>query len=273
MLDLPPFDAGLHVRFPAEGFVSAAEFGAQSERDAARLERQERIEAQSATADPLLRQHATCAACLRPTVLTSATASGRPGDGGLRLPDWSSEQRCDCEDRLGGRDRALLHAAATVGGLRPWSRLLLFGPATALGGRLAALAGSTVQVADLAPGGASGAAPAIAAADAAADVLVAADSLHRAPALRPVLMELRRVAAPGATLLARLPFRERATATAHRRPRLAGPRLSPIELHAVGWDILAMLHDAGWSHAEMLRYWSRELGYFGSRNFLLRAVA
>jgi SAM-dependent methyltransferase len=267
MLDDPPFDAGLNVRFPASGFISQAEFFADAERDAVRLARQARVEAALATAEPLLSESATCAPCLRPALLTSATLGGRPTDTGLPLPDWPAEQICDCEDRLAGRDRALLHAAESVAGLRPWSRLLLFGPPTPLHRRLRALAGDTLAVPDLSPG------PALAAPDAAAEVVVAADCLHRLPVLRPVLAELRRVCAPGGCLLARVPFRERAPVSVHRRPLLAGPRLSPTELHAIGWDILAMLRDAGWAHAEVLRYWSRELGYLGANNFLLRAVA
>ncbi len=61
--------------------------------------------------------------------------------------------------------------------------------------------------------------------------------------------------------------------TASRPPRVRGHRLTPYELHAIGWDILPALREEGWSEALMLRCWSRELGYFGSQNFLLRAIA
>ena len=267
MLEAPPFDFGLHARFPADGFISHAEFEARGERDTAALARQARIEAALATAEPVLVERATCAACLRPAVLISRTDAGRVVEAGLRVPDWPHEQVCDCEDRLSGRDRALLHAAASLAGLRRWSRLLLFGPPIPVHRRLRALAGETAAVADLAPG------PAIAAADGCADVTIAADCLHRAPALRPVLAELRRVAAPGGCMLARMPFRERATHSTTRRSGIDGHRLAPGELHAIGWDILAACREAGWAQAEMLRCWSRELGYLGARNFLLRASA
>ncbi len=267
MFDDAPFDAGLHVRFPAESFISQAEFEARDHRDDARLARQARIEAALATAEPVLRQQGTCGPCLRPTTLTSRTETGRLVEGGLRVPDWPNEQSCDCEDRLPGWARALLHAAEASAGLRAWSRVLLFGPPVPVHRRLAALAGEAVAVPDISPG------PSLAAPDAAAHVIIAADCLHRSPSIRSVLAELRRVAAPGASLLATFPFRERASVTASRPPRAAGHRLAPVELHAIGWDILAALREEGWSHAEMLRCWSRELGYLGSHNFVLRAVA
>lgn len=262
-----PFDSGLHVRFPAESFISQAEFTGRDHREEMRLARQARIEAALATADAALAQEATCAPCLRPTVLTSRTETGRLVEGGRRVPDWPGEQVCDCEDRLCGRDRMVLHAAEAVAGLRAWSRLLLLGPPRPLHRRLSALAAETVAVADLGPGAA------LAAPDAAAHVIVAAECLHRAPALRGLLRELRRVAAPGGCLLATFPFRERAAITASRPQRVAGHRLTAYELHAIGWDILAALREEGWTEAEMLRCWSRELGYFGARNFLLRAIA
>ncbi len=267
MRDTLIFDAGLHVRLPAESFVSRAEFEAHRAAAEARLARQARIEAALASADPELHQSATCAPCLRPAMLTSRMTGGRLVEGSLRIPDWPAEQTCDCEDRLDGRDRALLQAAAASGGLRQWSRLLLLGPGGAVHRRLAAQAGETLRIADPGPGGA------LAAADGAADLIVAADCLHCAPALRPLLDELRRIAAPGGCLLARLPFRELAAGTTSRRPPGAGPGFAANELHAIGWDILAMLHDAGWAQAEMLLIWSRELGYLGPRNFLLRAAA
>ncbi len=267
MFDELPFDSGLHVRFPAESFASAAEFEARLGHDDARLARQARTEAALATTEPILSERATCAPCLRPARLSSRTDGGRVIEAGRRVPEWAHEQVCDCEDRLSGRDRALLHAAESLAGLRSWSRLLLFGPTLGVHRRLASLAGETLRVPDI-EAGATLPAP-----DAAADVLIAADCLHRAPALRAVLAELRRIAAPGGCLLARVPFRERAAVSGTKARRGEGHRLMPVELHTIGWDILQALRDDGWTQAEMLRTWSRELGYLGAHNFLLRAVA
>lgn len=267
MPEAPWFDSGLHVRLPAETFVSQAEFEALAHHGHARLERETRTEAALAATEAELSLSATCAPCLRPALLRSRTEGGRLTEAGLRLPDWPAQQTCDCEDRLPAAARLLLHAAQSAGGLRGWTRLLLIGPTLPVHRRLAALAGATQHLPDLSPG------PTLAAADAAFDLIVAADCLHRAPGLRAVLGELLRVAAPGACLLATFPFRERAAVTGTRRARAAGPRLAPAEINAIGWDLLPTLRDLGWTQAEMLRCWSRELGYLGAHNFILRAIA
>ena len=45
------------------------------------------------------------------------------------------------------------------------------------------------------------------------------------------------------------------------------------EVHALGWDILDLLRDAGFSTARAHVYWSDELGYLGSGNMIFLAVA
>ncbi len=236
-----------------------AEYHAHLDRARELLERQARTEARLLTGEAAVAQEATCAPCLRRAVFATRRDPGQP-------PDWAHQAVCDCEDQLGGAARALLHAAPSVAGLRSWSRLLLFGPPLPVHRRLRGLAGETVALADLAGGR-------LAAPNGMFQVLVAADCLHRVPAFGTALTELRRVAAPGGTLLATLPFRHRVAVSASIGRGLRTPGMAREELHAVGWDILPMLRQVGWSHAEMLRVWSREFGYLGAHNFIIRAVA
>lgn len=145
---------------------------------------------------------------------------------------------CDCADPLDAGARAVLHAAVAEAGLCGWSRLRLMGVTGALAGRLGGLAG------ELAAGEAGQ-----------ADVVII-DRLADAPAR--LLEVARRALVPGGCLLAALRF----DAEARRgRPGVAG------------WDVLDMARAAGFSEAEVLRPWSRELGYVGGTLFLLRAVA
>ncbi len=122
----------LQVRLPAASFVSRAEFESWSERFAgplaARSQFEQSLAATLAADGAPLTQAGTCAPCLRPTALTSYSTA------------WAREQRCDCEDALPGQSRALLHAAMAEGGLQPWSRLLVMGPAASVHRRLRALA-------------------------------------------------------------------------------------------------------------------------------------
>jgi SAM-dependent methyltransferase len=253
-------ESGLYLPLPAAGFVSLAEYIAYSDRMRGELDVQGNAEYRLIEGHATLRHEATCAPCLRRAVLTSQVRSGR-------LPDWPQEQICDCEDRLDGRSRTLLHAAASLGGLRSWSRLLLFGPSLPVHRRLRAMAGDTVVLPDLP------ATPRLPEPDGAFHVIVAADCLHRVADLAGILAELRRTAAPGGSLLATVPFRYTAPVTASGRRRHAVSGLAPTELHAIGWDVLPMLLAAGWGHAEVLRIWSREFGYLGAHNYLIRAVA
>ncbi len=253
-------DSGLHLRFPATGFISLAEYIEYCDRKRAELDAQAYAEHRLIEGQTMLRQEATCAPCLRRTVLTSRIQAGR-------APDWPHEQVCDCEDRLNGFSRALLHAAETVGDLKTWSRLLLFGPSLPVHRRLRKLAGETVLMPDLPPGSR------LPAEDGAFHLIVAADCLHRVAELGALLAELRRITAPGGCLLATVPFRYTATVTASGRRRRAVPGLAATELHAIGWDFLGLLRASGWAQAEMLRVWSRELGYLGSQNFFVRVLA
>ncbi len=41
----------------------------------------------------------------------------------------------------------------------------------------------------------------------------------------------------------------------------------------IGWDLLALLRDAGFADATALLYWSNQLGYLGGHNFIVKATA
>ncbi len=250
---------GLVPPLPGEHFVSQAEYLADADRNRAALDARRRAEARMAGHLASWPHEGTCAPCLRRAVFATAARPGRP--------NWAAGQACDCEDRLPASARVLLHAALGPGGLRPWSRLLLFGPEMPLHRRMRALAGETLHVADLT------AADALEAAAASADLLIAADVLHRAASVPALLAAWRQAAAPAATLLASLPLHPDAPATLWRDGRAGTGRLSATATHAIGWDVLRLARDAGWARAEILRVWSRELGYLGEAHFLLRAVA
>lgn len=229
------------VRFPAASFVSRAEFEAWSERFTGTLATRGQFEQLLAADGTPIVQAATCAPCLRPTALTSRSTA------------WAREQACDCEDALSGQSRALLHAAMAEGGLRPWSRLLVMGPPAPVHRRLRVLATEHAwhpEVSTAAPGQ--------------HHLLIADDCLQRVPDLVRAAAGLRASTAPGGCLLATLPFRHRA---AHTHRQSGGGTFD------IGWDLLALLRDAGFSDAVALMYWSNQLGYLGAHNFIVKATA
>jgi len=264
----------LQARFPAASFVSQQEFAEYCRLAQARLDTRYLHETSLTTHENYVSQLGTCGPCLRRAVFTTDTSMWERQPDGRRLPAWSNAQACDCEDRLTGRYRALLHFALAEAMLRSWTRLLLFGPPSPADHRLGSVAGTTTRIERLAPGP-GGKTVRLAASDAAFHLLVTTDYLHRVPPLRAALAEFRRVLAPGGSLVMVVPFRYRAARTLTRDglPLVAG-RL-PMEfrdpVHEIGWDVLDWLREAGFRHAAAHSFWSNELGYLGSFNMILRA--
>lgn len=195
------------MRFPADRFASAADYAAWHALHPLALDDRALAEAAAPAAG-------SCAICARPTAFV----------GGV----------CDCADRMGADDRALLHAAVAEAGLGGWSRLRLIGVEGTLAWRLSDLAGPAGQKADI----------------------VVADMAAGDPDGL-----LRRAAGSlvgGGCLLARMSFDP-----AVRHSPAAG---------RLGWNVLELTREAGFGRAEILRPWSRELGYLGGGLFLLKAV-
>jgi SAM-dependent methyltransferase len=261
-------------------FVSFAEFEEHLREVRPRLDARYGYERSLASAGEEIQRDGTCAPCLRRTRFTTRTAGGEALGGGRLMPNWREQLTCDCEDRLSNRNRALLHFLAAEAGLRAWSRVLLFGPPGAADRRIAAAAASVASIPRLgfARGGAGARGYRLDAADAAFHLAVSADALHRVPPLAALLAELRRVLVPGGSFVFTVPFHflaARSVAHLDGLPRVSGrlPTEAGGEVHALGWDILDRLRDAGFGNARAHAYWSDELGYLGSGNMIFSAVA
>ena len=252
------------VRFPATAFRSQAEFLAFRRDAQDRLDARYLYETTLIGPDAVLVQPGTCAPCLRRTRFTSDTRGWARRADGQAVPDWDAALHCDCPERLSKRARAVVHCAQDRGALRPWTRLLLFGPPDPSHQRLSALAGTTLTCPAPLPaaGGLHLGVP-----DEACHLAVAVDCLHRVPALDAALAAFRRALVPGGALLFTVPFRHDAAASTTRADlRRPDGRLPPLlreAAHELGWDILPRLLAAGFTHAAAHGYWSAELGYLG----------
>jgi SAM-dependent methyltransferase len=263
----------LHARFPSDSFISQAEFAEYCRTAQPALDTRYLHETSLAPQDDTLVQPGTCAPCLRRTVFSSVTRLWERLADGRRVPEWSGALHCDCEDRLPNHARALVHFCQSVAGLRGWTRLLMLGPLGPAAARLRHLAGEATVLPRLI---ATDAGARLDAPDKAFQLAVATDYLQRVPPLPAAFAELRRVLAPGGSLVFTVPFRYRAARTTSRAnlpPSDGRPATEFREpVHEIGWDVLDQLRAAGFRHAVAHSFWSNELGYLGSFNMILHAA-
>lgn len=263
------------ARFPAISLATQAEFIEARRALQDRLDARHLHEAALLAAGDTLIRPGTCAPCLRGAAFTTRLDRWPRAADGSRMANWPEGQICDCADRLDGRARAVVHFAQAVAGLRPWTRLLLFGPEQAAHRRLAALAGEAVHAAALLPGD-SAPGWTLPAPGRPVPLAVAIGCLHLVPPLDAALAAFRAALAPGGSFVFTVPFRYDASATLTRAdlPRPGGrlPALLRTPAHDIGWDILDRLRRAGFAHAAAHFYWSGELGYLGAFNMIFHAA-
>jgi SAM-dependent methyltransferase len=258
-------------RFPAVAFHSHEEFHAYRAQMHADLQGRDAYHETLATAEPAATARGTCAACLRPVEFLSSLEHAAVLEDGRRLPDWSKQMRCDCDDALAGHERALIHfLQASV--LAPWTQSLLFGPCS-VARRIASLAGSASHVPRLRSAGS----PAIDAPDDHFHLVVSQNYLQLVPPLQETLAGIFRVLVAGGRFVFTIPFQS-AAASSQLMPAhaLSSARNLPSEFggaeHQLGWDLLPMLRRIGFRQATAYLYWSEELGYLGSSNFIFKSV-
>jgi len=266
-------------RFPAIAFKSQEEFRSFLREHQSALDVHYAYELSLATHDDFLTCKGTCAPCLRPSIFVSSTQGGERISDGRRMPNWREQMRCDCEDRLIGRQRALIHfLQATV--LTPWTHMLLFGPPSDADRRLKTLVEATTPVLRLRRSTAmenGSPFPILDAPSANFHAVVSQDYLNFVPPLPAALAEIFRVLVPGGRFVFTIPFHFTASTSEFiTKDVLSFAPETPMEFrgseHKLGWDLLSLLTQTGFRDATAYLYWSEELGYLGSMNFLFKAV-
>jgi hypothetical protein len=263
----PPLEIGSFARaprFPATRFTSQQEYqdflGTEQDRLDARYE----YEQSKGTREAHIVQNGTCAPCLRPAVFTSGMEGGERLKDGRHMPNWREAMQCDCRDRLSNRQRALLHFVQAMGVL-PWARLLLFGAPEPTDIRLA---GMVSEIVTMRPFLASKAVNDI-------HLAVSYDYLQHVPPLAASLAGLCAMLVEGGSFIFSVPFlHSAASSELMNLASFAGQVPGEIrgKSHKFGWDLLAMLREAGFRDASVYLYWSEELGYLGPANFIFRAM-
>lgn len=264
-------------RFPAVGFTSFSEFKTYLAASQGGLDARYEYELSLATQEAKIVRPGTCAPCLRPTSFASETQSGEMLPDARRLPNWREEMRCDCADRLVSRQRALIHFLQ-ASGLLPWMHLLLFGTPGEADRRLASMVAKTTTAGrPHPPAQAADKLPRLGVAGSVAHFAVSQDYLQFVPPIGAVLSEICAALIAGGRFIFTAPFHfNEAETCLMPQEALSFAREPPMEFrgvsHKFGWDLLDLLKDSGFRDAAAYLYWSEELGYLGSMNFIFRAV-
>jgi hypothetical protein len=267
-------------RFPAVAFQSHAEFQSYLQEHRSRLDAREEYEASLADCGTNLTHRGTCAPCLRPAAFMSSVKEFAGLTDEPRLHNLNEQMRCNCEDRLAGRERALIHfLQAAV--LTPWTHLLLFGPLSNADRRIKALVNLTTHAPRLrtpAPFTSGSSVAALEAPSANFHAVVSENYLHFVPPIRAALAEILRVLVPGGRFVFTIPFQFTAASSEFMTEDMFSfaPK-APAEFragpgHKLGWDLLSLLTQTGFRDATAYLYWSEELGYLGNANFIFKAV-
>jgi hypothetical protein len=264
-------------RFPGTGFRSHDEFKTYLAQHQGALDGYYEYELSLATRDAGIVRPGTCAPCLRPATFTSLAQNGEKLSDGRHFPNWREEMRCDCADRLISRQRALIHFLQ-ASGLMPWMHLLLFGTQGDADSRLESMVAKTFIVPRArAPSYHAAALPHLGLAPACAHLAVSQDYLQFVPPIAAILSEIREALIDGGRFIFTAPFHfsERSTtlipadATSFAKAPVMEFRGTP---HKFGWDLLDLLKASGFRDVAAYLYWSEELGYLGSMNFIFRAI-
>ena len=256
------------VRFPAWPVQSEAGFAALRERCRDVFDERYRREQSLGTKQREIVLDGTCAVCLTPTIFRSGLAGGMATADGRMVPNWRESQFCGCEDRLNGRERALLHLASPYLDVGGWCRAAVLGGGAGFGRRLGAMAPGAVRWAGFE---AKDGVLRLPIGDGAVAVVLCPDHLQSVPALDAGLMELARVLMPGGTLVFSVPLAIGESVTVSdldRVPRRGGamPAFVAGAVHRIGWDILERVRGAGFVDCTAYCHWSEELGYLGPYN-------
>ncbi|SDE31947.1 hypothetical protein [Belnapia rosea] len=200
----------------------------------------------------------TCGLCLEEAEFTSHTDGGEATAAG-RVPNWREGMMCSCDRRLINRQRALLHYVLDTGALEPWMRVLGLGDMAAMqpvlqtcSARLVSGPGALLQAARERDG----------LKNPDYHLILSADQLTRATAVKDLFAMLRRILVSGGQFVFTAAFDPRAAPG-----EAAGPD-RPCD-----WSLIPQLLDGGFANAKACLYWSEEFGYLGPGNFIFAAQA
>jgi len=279
-----------------ERCATIKEYGAYIAANAAKLSARARFERQLVTQADYFSIAGYCAVCHKPGAFAVDFLYTTRADTDVRLPNWRERLVCH-KCRLPSRQRAMIDCLSTVIGLRenatiyvteqmtPFFRELKRLHPRALGSEM--LRDGTPRGMVNRRGTRNENLTRLSFADASFDIICTADVLEHVPAFHDAISECYRCLKDGGLILISVPFLlDSAETLVRARVATDGAveHLLPPEYHGdpldrcgvlcyyhFGWDLLAVLKDAGFADAGLHFYWSANRAYLGGTQFLILA--
>ena len=215
-----------------------------------------------------------CGPCLQVTEFKSLTQGGDLTIDGRKVPHWRQAQVCGCGFGLTSHERALIHTALPHLGKPSWFRAGVLGQGDRVAAYISQLLPDLAQWKRLTRG--AGRALALPVSEGSQHMILAADLLPHIIPLKQALAAIAEALSPGGMFAFSTPFDVEASETISFVANDDGADIAKQTflsqpIHRLGWDLIPMLYDCGFTDAMGQCYWSEEFGYLGPYNMVFVA--
>ena len=267
-------NSGSVVVFPSAVFESADDFKRFRSENRDLFDERYRREQSLGTHDISVITEGVCGPCLQVTQFSSPTQGGDLTGDGRKVPHWRQAQACGCRFGLTSHERALIHTALPHFGKPSWFRAGVLGPGDHVAAYVSQLLPDLAQWKRLARG--VGSAVSLPVSQGSQHMVLAADVLPHIIPLKDALTAVADALSPGGMFVFSAPFDVEAGETVsflanENAPESAKQVFSAHPVHRLGWDLIPLLNDCGFSSVVGHCYWSEEFGYLGPYNMVFVA--
>jgi hypothetical protein len=259
------------VTFPSATFGSGDDFKRFRSENQNLFDERYRREQSLGTHGAAVIREGICAPCVRVTQFSSSTQDGELTGDGRKVPHWRKAQVCGCSFGLMSHERALIHSALPHFGKPSWFQAGILDQATRVAAYVSQFLPGLGQWTRFNRG--AGRALSLPISDASQHMVLAVDMLVHVIPLSEALSAIANALSPGGVFIFSTPFDVEASQTVSFLANENGTDqiFSTRSVHRLGWDLIPLLSDCGFSSAVGQCFWSEELGYLGTYNMVFIA--
>jgi hypothetical protein len=267
-------NSGSVVTFPSATFESGDDFRRFRSENRDLFDERYRREQSLGNHDTVVLAEGVCGPCLEVTNFSSLTRGGELTADGRKVPHWRQTQACGCSFGLTSHERALIHAALPHFGKPSWFRAGILGAGDPVAAYVSRLLPDLAHWKRLARG--TGRALSLPVSQGSQHMVLAADVLPHIIPLREAVAAVADALSPGGMFVFSTPFDVEANETVsflanEDEADSAKQVFSAHPIHRLGWDLIPLLNECGFSSAVGHCYWSEEFGYLGPYNMVFVA--